>query len=119
MMAKLVKEIQYDVNFVRTHTLQPAWYKYLKIFILVGVLGAYWWFWGLTKTLIFLLVFLILSFLLHMIYRIRTHKFQQSWMDFKVVEVDGKPRAKSIGLFYYAAILVNAVIALVVSHGLG
>jgi uncharacterized membrane protein len=117
-MGKLVKEIKDDVNFIRTHTLQPAWYKYLKIFILLGLIAAYGWFVGIAKTLVFLLVFLLLSFILHMVYRSGTHKFQQSWLDFKVVEEDGKVRAKSIGIFYYTAILINAVIAVLISHRL-
>jgi hypothetical protein len=117
-MAKLAKEIKDDVSFIRTHTLQPAWYKFLKIFILLGVLGVYWWLWGFTRTLVFLLIFLLLSFILHMVYRAGTHKFQKSWLDFTVVEVDGKPRAKSIGSFYYAAITINAVIAALISHWL-
>jgi len=117
-VTKLAKEIKDDANFIRTHTLQPAWYKYLKGFILLGWLMVYWWWWGLTKMLVFLLGFLLLSLLLHLAYHTGTHKFQQSWLDFKVVKEAGKPRAKSIGIYYYVAILVNAVLAALISHWL-
>jgi hypothetical protein len=117
-MAKLLHEVKNDISFVRSHTLQPTWYKALKIFILLGVLVAYWWLWGLSKTAVFLLGFLLLSLLLHLAYRSGTHKFQKSWLDFKVIEEDGMPRAKSIGIFYYAAILINALIAALLSHWL-
>jgi hypothetical protein len=117
-MAKLLREVKNDVAFVRSHTLQPAWYKYLKIFILLGVLAIYWRLWGMPKTVVFLLSFLMLSLLLHLTYRAGTHKFQKSWLDFKVVEEDGKPRAKSIGIFYYAAILINVIIAALLSQWL-
>ena len=117
-MPKIIDEIKDDLGFIRSHTLQPAWYKVLKIFILLGILIAYWLLWGLPKTLVFLLSFLLLSLLLHLAYRAGTNKFQKSWLDFKVVEENGKPRAKSIGAFYYTAILINAVIAALVSHWL-
>jgi hypothetical protein len=117
-MPKIIDEIKDDIGFIRSHTLQPAWYKVLKIFILLGILIAYWLLWGLPKTLLFLFAFLLLSLLLHLVYRAGTNKFQKSWLDFKVVEENGKPRAKSIGAFYYTAILINAVIAALVSHWL-
>jgi hypothetical protein len=44
-----------------------------------------------------------------------THKFQRSWLDFVVVEENGVPKAKRIGAFYYAAIVVNAMLAAGVS----
>jgi len=118
MMAKIFEEIKADTRFIRSHTLQPAWYKFLKIFILLGVLAAYWWFWGLTRMLVFLLGFLLFSLLLHLAYRAGTHKFQESWLDFKVIKVNGRSKAKSIGIFYYVAIVVNAVIAALISFWL-
>jgi hypothetical protein len=118
IMPKIINEIKDDITFIQSHTLQPAWYKVLKIFILLSVLVVYWFLWGLPKTLVFLLGFLLLSLLLHLAYRTGTHKFQKSWLDFKVVEEDGKIRAKSIGAFYYAAILINTVIAALLSHWL-
>ena len=64
------------------------------------------------------MVFMWLTFLLHLAYRAGTHRFQKSWLDFKVIEEEGKPRAKSIGIFYYAAILTNAIIAALISFWL-
>lgn len=115
-MAKLLKEITTDVNFIKSHTLQPKWYKFLKIFILLGFFAGYYWLFGLVKTAVCAAIFLVLSFGLHMLYRIKTMKFQQSWLDFVVVEEDGKKRAQSIGKFYYSAIVVNAVLAVVISQ---
>jgi hypothetical protein len=40
-MARLFNEIKDDVSFIKSHTLQPKWYKVLKIFILL-VFGSYW-----------------------------------------------------------------------------
>jgi len=114
-MSKLLREIQDDARFVRAHTLQPKWYKYGKIIILLGVLGGYYALFGGRKTAVFLGVFLLLSLLLHLLYRAGTHKFTRTWLDFVVVEEDGVPKAKRIGAFYYIAILVNALIAVAVS----
>ena len=115
-MTKLLEEIKYDLRFVKSHSLQPKWYKVLKIFILLGFIAGYWTFFGLMKTIVFLVVFLLLSFFVHMLYRARTHKFTQSWLDFVVVEENGAIKAKSIGKFYYAAIVLNAAIAVTISQ---
>ena len=41
-MKNIIDEIKYDLSFLKSHTLQPKWFKILKIFILVGVLlGSY------------------------------------------------------------------------------
>ncbi len=114
-MSKMLKEIQDDARFVRSHTLQPKWYKFGKIFILLGVLGGYSALFGWRRMLIFLGAFLLLSLLLHLLYRAGTHKFTRTWLDFVVVEEGGVPKAQRIGVFYYAAIMVNALIALGIS----
>jgi hypothetical protein len=115
-MSKLLDEIKYDANFVKSHTLQPKWYKILKVFILLGVLVGHYLLFGALKTVVFFATFLFLSFLVHMLYRVKTHRFKQSWLDFVVVEENGEVKAKSIGKFYYAAIVFNTVIALVISQ---
>ena len=116
MMMKLLEEIRYDLRFIKSHTVQPKWYKVLKVFILVGFLAAYWYWFGLLKTVIFLAAFFFLSFLLHMLYRIKTHKYTQSWLDFVVVEENNEIKAKSIGKFYYSAIVFNAIISFLISQ---
>lgn len=113
-MPGLMREIKDDVDFVKSHTLQPKWYKVLKVFILLGFLAGYYALFGLTKTLVFAAVFLLLSLLLHLLYRTKTHKMTQSWLDFVVV--DGKP--SRIGPHYYVAIVINALIAGAVSQWL-
>jgi hypothetical protein len=115
-MAKLLDELKYDLSFVKSHTLQPKWYKILKVFILVGFLVGYYFLSGLTKTAVFLVVFVLLSTLVHMIYRTQTNKWTQSWLDFIVIKEDGKRTNKRIGKYYYSAIVINAVISVIVSQ---
>jgi len=118
-MSKLLNEIKDDTRFVQGHTLQPAWFKVLKIFILIGFLAGYLLLFAWRKTLIFLICFLLLMLLVHMVYRIKTHKFTQTWLDFVVVEENGQYRYQRIGKYYYFAILVNALLSLLASQLLG
>ena len=113
---KLLEEIRYDAGFIRSHTLQPKWWKVGKVFVLVGFLVSYGYFFGLAKTGIFLMVFLLLSLGVHMVYRTKTERFKRSWLDFVVVEEGNATRAKSIGVFYYGAVAFNAILALVISQ---
>ena len=115
-MNKLLEEIKTDVNFIRSHSLQPTWYKFLKVFILVGFLAGYWYLFGPVRTAVFLAVFLFLSLLLHLLYRVKTNKWKRSWLDFVVVEEGNEIRPKGIGLFYYSAIIFNAIVSLVISQ---
>ena len=115
-MAKLLDEIKYDLNFIKSHTLQPKWYKVFKVFMLVGVITAYYCLFGLRKTVVFLAIFFSLSFLVHMTYRIKTHKFTQSWLDFKVVHEGNTVKAKSIGKYYYFAVIIGAIISIAISQ---
>ena len=107
-MTRLIQGIKKDLRFVRSHTLQPAWYKLLKVFILLGFLLGYWYFFGLKRTALFLAAFLLLSLLLHLLYRWKTHEWKRSWLDFVVVEQVGEMKPRSIGIFYYSAIVLNA-----------
>jgi hypothetical protein len=54
-----------------------------------------------------------------MIYRAKTDVWTRSWLDFVVVEEDGKPRPVRIGAFYYSAVLVNSILSLIISQMLG
>ena len=117
-MPKLIQEIRDDLDFVRSHTLQPKWYKALKIFILLGFLAGYYFFFGAAKTFLFLMIFLVLSLAVHMTYRIKTNKFKQSWLDFIVVEENGKTKYKRIGAYYYSAIVFNAIISAIISQAI-
>jgi len=113
---KLLKEIQDDVSFIKSHTLQPQWYKVLKVFIVVGILVGYYHLFGVMKTVIFFAVFMFLMLFIHLIYRVKTNKFRQSWLDFTVVESDEGVKANSIGKFYYSAIILNAILSVMVSQ---
>jgi Ca2+-dependent lipid-binding protein len=113
---KLLKEIKDDLSFIKSHTLQPQWYKALKIFIIVGVLAGYYYLFGVMKTVIFFVVFMFLMLLVHLIYRTKTNKFRHSWLDFIIVESDEGIKAKSIGKFYYSAIVLNTLLSVIVSQ---
>lgn len=115
-MPNLLLEIKDDLNFLKSHTMQPRWYKRLKVFILLGFLAGYYALFGFVKTVVFLAVFLFLMLLVHLVYRTKTKKFQKSWLDFIVVESGEGVKAKSIGKFYYAAILLNALCAVSISQ---
>lgn len=115
-MSRLLQEIKDDLVFIKSHTLQPQWYKVLKIFILVGFLAGYYHLFGFIKTMIFFAVFMFLMLLVHLVYRFKTDKFQKSWLDFIVVKTDEGVKAKSIGKFYYAAIILNALCSVMVSQ---
>jgi hypothetical protein len=98
--------------------LQPKWYKLLKVLILVGFLAGYGYWFGLARTVVFFASFLSLSLLVHLLYRAKTQRWQRSWLDFVVAEANGKRVAQSIGKFYYAAIVLNAVLSVVISQAL-
>jgi hypothetical protein len=40
-MSKLLDEIQLDLNFLKSHTLQPKRYKILKVFVLIGFMVGF------------------------------------------------------------------------------
>jgi len=116
-MSNLLNEIKVDLAFVRSHTLQPKWYKPLKVVILVGFLAGYGYLFGLARMAAFLVNFLLLSLVVHLIYRAKTQRWQHSWLDFVVAEEHGKPVAQRIGRFY-AAVVLNAALAVVINQAL-
>ncbi len=115
-MKKLIEGIRTDARFIRDHELQPGWYKILKVFLLLGLIVGYYLIFGLAKTLVFLGCFFSLSLIVHMIYRINTKKFTQSWLDFVVREEDGQLRYERIGLYYYLAIFLNLILSFFLSQ---
>jgi len=116
-MRKIISEIKYDAEFIRGHTLQPGWYKILKVFLLAGLLGGYFFLFGGWKTLIFCGVFFGLSIGLHLIYRSKTRKYTQSWLDFVVVEGEQGDRSyQRIGVYYYLAVCANLIAAVILSQ---
>jgi hypothetical protein len=115
-MSKLLHEIKVDLSFIKSHTLQPKWFKVLKVLILLGVCFGYYRLFGLAKTVAFFATFFFLMLLVHLVYRAKTNTWKQSWLDFVVVEENGEIKAKSIGKFYYAAVVLSALLALVLSQ---
>lgn len=113
---KLFQEIKLDLDFIKSHTLQPKWYKVLKVVILLGFLAGYASLFGWTKTAVFLALFMFLSLLVHLLYRANTHKWTSTWLDFVVSDENGEIKAKSIGKFYYSTVSLNALLSLTISQ---
>jgi hypothetical protein len=110
----LIKEIKEEVNFIKKHTLQPAWWKITKIFILLGSLIIIFYIFGLLKTIIWFSIVIILGVIIHFIYRIKTHIYTKSWMDFKVIEKEGKLTYGRIGFLYYTLVIIIFSIATII-----
>jgi hypothetical protein len=116
-MKKFWSEVKFDAAFIRDHTLQPQWYKILKVFLLVGFLGGYTALFGGRKTLLFGAIFFGLSLLLHLVYRVNTRKFTQSWLDFIVTDDgQGNRSYQRIGKYYYFAVILNLILAVTLSQ---
>lgn len=115
-MNKIIKEIAHDLNFIKSHTLQPKWFKVLKVFLLLGFLAGYVLLFGWGKMVIFLVCFMGLMLIVHFLYRSKTKRFSQSWLDFIVYDENGERKYKRIGKFYYAAIILNATLSFLISQ---
>ena len=115
-MSKLVNELREDINFVKSNSLQPKWYKILKVFILLGFLAGYFYLFGFKTTLLFAAIFFFFCAIVHFTYRVRTKKWKQSWLDFIVVEENHEIKAIRIGKFYYSAIVLNAILSIAISQ---
>lgn len=115
-MSDLLNEIKHDLNFLKSHTLQPKWFKILKVFILIGVSVGYYFLFGLPATILFLITFISLMLIVHLTYRIKTNNFTTNWLDLIVIEDSEEQKKKRIGKYYYPAIIVNAIISFIVSQ---
>ena len=115
-MEKILNEIKYDLEFLRSHALRPKWFKILKIFILLGVFIRCFFLFGLPETILFIATFVTLMLVVHFSYRKKTNGNTTRWLDFVIIE-DGKEiKPKRIGKYYYPAIAVNTVISVIVSQ---
>lgn len=115
-MSRLIKELKIDFSFIKSHTLQPQWYKVLKVFILFGFFIGYFLLFGFLATIICFATFITLSATVHMVYRIKTVAWTQSWLDFVVVNENNEGKAESIGKYYYSAVIINALVSIAVSQ---
>ncbi len=115
-MSRLLDAIKTDIRFLKSHTLQPAWYKVLKVFILLAFLIGYWVLFGFTRTAILLVIFALLSLIVHMVYRIKTKTWTQNWRDLVVVQQNGATHPNRIGVFYYVVVALNAAISVLASQ---
>jgi len=113
-MRKFIQEILYDARFIKDHELQPAWYKVLKVFLLLGLMVGFTIIFGWRKTAIFFLCFFSLSLIVHLVYRHKTRKFTQTWLDFIIEDVGGISKPKRIGIYYYLAVIINGIISFLV-----
>lgn len=114
IMAKLINEIKYDINFLKSHSLQPKWYKILKIFILLALLMVSYFYFGFSKSVLVFAIFIFLSTLVHLVYRIKTKKWTQSWLDFIVLAENDPIKTKRIGKYYYSAVLINGILSVII-----
>ena len=110
-MKSWLREIRFDLEYVKNHQLQPAWFKILKLFILAAVIAAYGYFQGWARTAVFITGFMLLSAAVHFAYRRKTERFTKSWLDFRVRQEGGRLVTGRIGGYYYLAIIINAGIA--------
>ncbi|MBN1440348.1 MAG: hypothetical protein JW929_13150, partial [Anaerolineales bacterium] len=110
-MRNLKNELAYDVKFLKGHTLQPAWWKVAKIFVLLGAIAGIVLLFGWRRAAVFAVLFFLLMLFVHLVYRAGTRKFTRNWLDFVVVADPEKDRRPGIGVCYYASILLNALIA--------
>ena len=115
-MAKLIDELKYDLSYLKSHTLQPKWFKILKVFILLGLLIGYYSLFGMIATILFFVIFIFLSIVVHLTYRIKTNKFTKSWLDFVIIEENKELKTKRIGKFYYSAVVFNALLSFIISQ---
>lgn len=110
----MIKEIiKTDVNFLRTHTTQPEWWKIAKIFVLLSAVIAAGFVFNVWKAAVWFGIIVALTAVMHFTYRSKTHVYTKSWMDFKVKEVDGKLVYGRIGYMYYPLVAVIFIIATV------
>ncbi len=107
-------EMKKDIEFLKKHTLQPKWWKITKIFILLGSLIVIYSIFGIIKTIIWFSIILALATIVHLIYRVNTNTYTKTWMDFKVVEIDGKRTYGRIGFLYYTLVAFIFLIATIV-----
>jgi len=84
----------------------------------LGFLWGYDYLFGGRKTIFFSLVFLVLMLGVHFLYRAKTKRYSQSWMDFIVYEEDGERKFKRIGIFYYTAIIASGSLAFILSQSI-
>ncbi|MBT3316115.1 MAG: hypothetical protein HN390_16035 [Anaerolineae bacterium] len=115
-MPKWIDEIKYDLNFLKSHTLQPQWFKIVKVFILLFLLAGYYFPFGLLNTILFFVTFIFLMSIIHFTYRSKTKKYTKNWLDFVVNKNDENLEPKRIGKYYYPVIIVNAVISFIISQ---
>ena len=88
-MEKILNQIKYDLEFMRSHTLQPKWFKILKVFILLGVFIRCFFLFGLPETILFIATFVTLMLVVHFSYRKKTNGYTTSWLDFVVIDRSG------------------------------
>ncbi|PKO13228.1 MAG: hypothetical protein CVU39_20230 [Chloroflexi bacterium HGW-Chloroflexi-10] len=113
---EFIADMQYDFPFAKPLPLQPKWIPALKVTLVLFCILDYWYWFGLAKTVAALLIFVVLSLLVHLHYRTKTKGFQQNWRDFAVLVRRNGQKEKKVGLFYYVGITLSLLVAMVVSQ---
>ena len=88
----------------------------MKSVVLIGFQAGCFILFGGLNTVVFPTVFLSLSLLLRIVYRVKTDRWGKSWLDFVVVEYGIIVQPKSIGKYYDSAVFLNVVISLGISR---
>ena len=105
-------EIKTDVEFLKRHDLQPVWWKYGKIAVLIAILAAITIFLDWKSMLVWLGTVLICMGSVHLMYRAKTKKYTVAWADFRVGPGDKK---RKFGLLYYPLVVISMIIAFVLT----
>ena len=114
--SQIVEEIVYDLKFIKRHTLQPKWYKYLKIFLLITGAILYYHFRGIANACQFFLCLIVLMTIVHFVYRGKTKRYTKSWLDFRVEHENGARKYHYIGIYYYLTILIACTLSYVIDY---
>src|SRR3972149_1918339 len=98
MTTMLRDEIRTDVDFLERHDLQPEWWKYGKMLVLLGIIVALVLTWGWASMLTWLGTMVACMTIVHFMYRAKTTKYTVAWADFRI---DPKDRSRRFGALYY------------------
>lgn len=118
-MSKVIREIVDDLSFIRSHPLEPHRSMVFKIFMIPGFLAGFCFLFGMIKTILFLITFLILKLG-------GSHGLSGESQDVEaqlarsvLPEEDGEPKATGIGKFCYTVVVVNLLISPAINRLLG
>lgn len=104
-------EVKTDIDFLKKHDLQPAWWKFGKIFVLAGIVTATVVIFNWKSALVWFGTVLVFMAGVHFMYRGKTKKYTVAWADFRVDPADTR---RKFGLLYYPLVAVGFTLGFVV-----